>query len=132
MDSQEINQLRTLAVFHFVWAGLTLSLGIVAVIIYFAFGVGMIAGFAMFTFENQMVLGIVGVVFIVVSIMASLAVGISAVLNLLTGIFLLKRKHRVFCIVTDAINCMNMPLGTALGISGIVILLNPDVKVLFN
>jgi len=54
-----------------------------------------------------------------------------AVLSFLTGRYLSKRQHPTFCIVISAINCMYMPLGTALGVFTILVLQRPSVKALF-
>jgi len=55
----------------------------------------------------------------------------SLVVNLLTGSYLNARKHRTFCFVTAAINCLHMPLGTVLGIFTIVVLARDAVRTAF-
>ncbi|MEO7100020.1 MAG: hypothetical protein ABI162_11705 [Luteolibacter sp.] len=52
----------------------------------------------------------------------------SCVLNLLSGLFLRAGKHRGFSIVVAGLNCLHMPLGTALGICTIVVLMRPSVQ----
>ncbi len=49
-----------------------------------------------------------------------------------SGWFLAKRKHRVFCLVVAAMNCMLVPLGTILGVVTIIVLERPSVKELFQ
>jgi hypothetical protein len=50
------------------------------------------------------------------------------VLNVLSGFFLLKRRHRVFSIVTAAFNCAHVPFGTLLGVFTIVVLSRDSVR----
>jgi len=57
--------------------------------------------------------------------------GSSCVLNLLAGLYLRARKHRRFCIVVAALNCLHMPFGTILGIFTIVVLVRDSVRTMF-
>jgi hypothetical protein len=41
-------------------------------------------------------------------------------------------KRHTFCLVVSAFNCLNLPLGTALGVFTILTLLKPSVKGLFG
>ena len=51
----------------------------------------------------------------------------SGIANLLSGVFLGRRKHRTFSLVVAGINCVHIPLGTVLGVFTIVVLLRPSV-----
>ena len=53
----------------------------------------------------------------------------SAVLNLLSGLYLRTGKYWTFSIVVAALNCIHMPLGTVLGIFTIMVLLRDSVRV---
>ncbi len=55
-----------------------------------------------------------------------------AALSFLTGRFLARRQHPTFCIVVSALDCMCMPLGTALGVFTILVLQRPSVKEMFT
>ncbi len=55
-----------------------------------------------------------------------------AALSYLTGRFLSRRQHHTFCVVISALNCMYMPLGTALGVFTILVLQRPSVRTLFG
>lgn len=50
------------------------------------------------------------------------------VLNIVAGLGIHRRRWRTFCIVVAAINCMQMPLGTGLGIFTIIVMLRPSVR----
>lgn len=52
--------------------------------------------------------------------------------NVLAGIFLTKRRHRVACTVIGGLNCLSMPLGTVLGVFTILVLGRPSVMALFH
>ena len=52
-------------------------------------------------------------------------------LNLLSGAFLLKRRHRLFTMITASINCLSFPLGTALGVFTLVVLCRESVERLY-
>ena len=54
-----------------------------------------------------------------------------AALSFFTGRFLARRQHRTFCVVISALNCMSLPLGTALGVFTIIVLQRRSVKTLF-
>jgi hypothetical protein len=56
----------------------------------------------------------------------------SFVLNLISGFYLRARKHRFFSLVVAAIDCFHFPLGTALGVFTIVVLLRDSVRVLYG
>ncbi len=58
--------------------------------------------------------------------------GTSLVLNLLAGLYLRARKHRTFCFVVAAANCLHMPLGTILGIFTIIVLARDSVRIAFE
>jgi hypothetical protein len=50
----------------------------------------------------------------------------------LAGWFLLKKKHHMFCVVMGGVACTFTPLGTALGVFTIIMLMKPTVKALFG
>jgi hypothetical protein len=56
----------------------------------------------------------------------------ACLLNLLSGLFLLKRRHRVFSLVIAGLNCLQTPFGTALGILTILVLLRDSVRELYD
>ena len=55
-----------------------------------------------------------------------------AVLCIITGISLAAQRRRTLCLITAAIMCLNIPLGTVLGIFTFVVLSRPSVAALFN
>jgi len=54
-----------------------------------------------------------------------------AVCVILTGRFIVRHKHYIFCLVIASLNCLFMPFGTVLGVFTIVVLVRPSVKAMF-
>lgn len=52
--------------------------------------------------------------------------------NLLSANFMGQRKNRLFSIIVAGINCLNIPLGTILGIFTIVFLTKPAAQTLYG
>ena len=53
---------------------------------------------------------------------------IQMVVTLLSGYFLWHRRHRVFSMAVAGFNCLNIPLGTVLGVFTLVVLLRESVE----
>jgi hypothetical protein len=53
---------------------------------------------------------------------------VGAVGNLLSGLFLRRRRHRVFSMVVAGLNCVYVPFGTILGIFTFVVLSRESVR----
>ncbi|MDA3822094.1 MAG: hypothetical protein PF450_05715 [Bacteroidales bacterium] len=78
--------------------------------------------------------------FIAHDILTSLAfiipgsIAIFGLIDLLAGVSLLSYKQwsRVFVIVVSAINCLNIPIGTAKGVYSIWELMQPEVQEMFE
>jgi hypothetical protein len=57
---------------------------------------------------------------------------VSALGNLFSGLFLLRRRHRMFSMVVAAINCLHIPIGTALGIFTFIVLGRDSVRKVYE
>jgi hypothetical protein len=53
---------------------------------------------------------------------------ISGVINVLSGVFISKRRFRMFSLIVAGINCIHIPLGSVLGAFTIIVLLRPSVR----
>jgi hypothetical protein len=53
---------------------------------------------------------------------------VAGVLNVLSGVFLRRRRHRVFSLVVAGLNCLQIPFGTVLGVFTFVVLLRDSVR----
>jgi hypothetical protein len=128
----DADHLNLLSIFHFVGAGLAL-VGVLFLIAHFEF--------IHFIFMNpqvwqnqkggpppQQIFGVL----IVFYIIGGIWFVISAILNVMSGLFLHARKNRTFSLVVAGINCVHMPLGTVLGVFTIIVLLRPSVRELYG
>ena len=73
------------------------------------------------------ILGVIGVALFLFIVLASVP-------GIIAGIGLLKFRpwSRILTIVVSALNLMNVPLGTALGVYSLWVLLNKDAELLFQ
>lgn len=72
-----------------------------------------------------------GAIFAGIGALVFVAVEGMAALSFFTGRFLSRRQHHTFCVVISALNCLSLPLGTALGVFSILVLQRSSVKALF-
>jgi hypothetical protein len=128
MVNQDEEHLRLLSILYYVKGGLT------------AFGTCFFGGYAVIlgtalTAASQSHNGppvFVGpLVFVLVGFVV-LLIGALAALTIMAGRNLARRKHYTFCFIMAAILCLSVPLGTALGVFTMVVLLRPSVKQLFE
>jgi hypothetical protein len=56
----------------------------------------------------------------------------SCIINILSGQFIRKRKHRAFSLAVAGLNCLYMPLGALLGVFTIVVLIRDSVRELYK
>lgn len=54
------------------------------------------------------------------------------VLNVLSGLFLRQKRHRVFSLVIGGLNCLQIPFGTALGVFTIIVLGRESVRGMYS
>ena len=57
---------------------------------------------------------------------------VSAVANLLSGLFMRARRHRTFSMVIAGLNCVHIPLGTTLGIFTFIVLVRDSVRRMYE
>jgi hypothetical protein len=128
VDKQHLN---LLSVFHFVGAGFAL-LGIAFVFLHYALLSTVMNNPAMWG-KNPAAAPPPGFfdMFRWVYVVLGGWMGASLVLNLLAAIYLRAQKHRTFCFVVAATNCLHMPLGTVLGIFTIIVLARDSVRMAF-
>lgn len=56
----------------------------------------------------------------------------SGILNLLSGVFIGRKRYREFSLVVAFINCVHIPFGTVLGVFTIIVLLRPSVREVYE
>jgi hypothetical protein len=65
-------------------------------------------------------------------VFGGVALLLAVVGNVLSGIFLMARKYRVFSLVVAALDCLQIPFGTVLGVFTIVVLVRESVIELYK
>ena len=74
----------------------------------------------------------VGYVFIVMGAIAmALGLGVGA-LTVFAGRSIERRRRHLFVLIMAGVNCVSMPVGTALGVFTFVVLLRPSVRASFG
>jgi hypothetical protein len=56
----------------------------------------------------------------------------ASVLNLMSGLFLRQRRHRIFSIIVGGLNCLQIPFATALGVFTMIVLSRGSVRQRYN
>lgn len=123
LSAQKRTYLDVLAIVHFVHAGLIvlIALLMLGVMVIGLGGRGRSwSGLGYGCFE----IGILGLVFAVVTAYAAM--------NLLVGYWLKQRRGWLAIIILSALNALNVPLGTLLGVFTIVVLVGDDVRAAFE
>jgi hypothetical protein len=130
---QDLEHIKILSIFHFVVAGLA---GLFACfpILHLTIGISMLTGsfFAGGPSGNPFPFALFGLLFTIIPLALILSGWTFAICLAISGYFLAKQKHHLFCLVMAGICCMFMPFGTVLGVFTLVVLTRPSVKELFN
>ena len=53
---------------------------------------------------------------------------VASILNIVSGVFLRQRKHRMFSLIVAGLDCVQIPFGTALGVFTLIVLLRDSVR----
>jgi hypothetical protein len=129
--NQDEEHLRLLAVFHYVAAGIAALFALFPVI-HLIVGLFLVFGASHFKNGGTPPPPFVGWFFIIFACFFILAGLTMAILILINGRCLAKRRHYTFCQVMSGIECLFMPFGTILGVFTLVVLSRPSVKPLFG
>jgi hypothetical protein len=130
--SQDVEQLRLLEIFHYVLAGLEALTGLFPVI-HVGMGIAMLTGyFPMPPAHGTPFPDFMGWMFVAIGGTIIVFFETLAVLAFFAGRSIKKRTGRTFVLVVAAVSCLNMPMGTALGVFVFIVLSRPSVKALFD
>jgi hypothetical protein len=127
-DSQHLS---LLTVFHYVVAGLAAVFACLPVI-HLGLGLFMIIAPEKLGGPGQQPPVFMGWFLVVLAGCIILAGWVFAILVLITGRFLARRKRYMFCFVMACVECLFMPFGTVLGVFTLLVLMRPSVKELFT
>jgi len=123
----DTDQLRLLAVFHFVGAGLGL-LGILFLLAHFAMFHAVFANPNPWKDQKQQPPPELFAVLKWFYLVFGTWFLASGILSAISGFCLRARKHRTFSLVVAGIICLHIPLGTVLGVFTIIVLLRDSVR----
>ena len=119
--------LDSLAIFHFIYAGLLALTGLVVIAIG-ALGTAVVASAAHRHGSGFLAGGAFMIVMFVVAGFIFLKAGIVA----FSGFGLRKARHRTVTQIVACLCCLNVPLGTILGVFTLVVLSRPSVLALYQ
>jgi len=128
--SKDVDQLKTLGICTICYGVLFALLSLFA-LIYIAIGIG-IAVDPGPTAPGDPDPAIVGGVFAIVGLVVMGILLVKGTLLVASGIGLTRHKWRTLSYVTAGLACMNIPLGTILGVCTIMVLSRPSVRVLYE
>ena len=127
--SNDEEHLKLLSIFHFVFGGLVSLLGIMFLVIHFLILRVVFAQAGTWpTKDGSSPSASFFAGFIVFYVFAGFVLLTVCALNILSGIFLRQRKHRTFSIVIAALDCLQIPFGTVLGVFTIIVLQRDSVR----
>jgi hypothetical protein len=127
--AQDAEHLRLLSIFYYILAGCAGLFSLLPVI-HLLVGFGLLAAA---TVDPAAALpgALVGWIFVAIALFViTLGLGFAVAL-VIAGRSLAERRRYTFCLVVAGVSCLVMPLGTALGIFTILVLIRPSVRALF-
>jgi hypothetical protein len=122
--------LKLLSVFYYIYGGLT-AIGGCFGLIYVAIGLGFLFGPDIVEDEDVPAQLIGGAMAIFGGCFTLVLLAIGALI-IYAGVCLSRKRNYIFCMVIAAILCLNIPLGTLLGVFTFVVLSRPSVKAMFE
>ncbi len=128
--NQDEQHLNLLSIFHYVVGGLTALFSLFG-LIHLGLGLLMILAPEKLDSKGAPPPALVGWVFAIIGGMIITVGWILAGAMVAAGRFLARRRHYVFCLVVAGIESMLIPLGTALGVFTIVVLMRPSARAMF-
>jgi hypothetical protein len=123
--------LKLLSIFHYVVGGMA-ALFACFPIIHLVVGLFFILAPEKFGQGSQQPPAFIGWFFVAFASVFILVGWALAVLALISGRWIARRKHYTFCFVVACVECIFMPFGTVLGVFTILVLNRQSVKGVFN
>jgi hypothetical protein len=132
---EDAEHLRMLTIGHYVLAGINAFFGLLP-LIHVGMGLAIVSGkMPMGPSSSSGGAGVpqaFGWMFVVIGALVIVLAQTTAVLNVLAARALATRRRRTFCVVVAALNCINAPLGTVLGVFTLIVLGRERVRQQFE
>jgi hypothetical protein len=122
--------LLALEICQYVWAGISL-LGSCFMSIYFFIGIAVMNG-GMGNTRGQGPPPEMGIIFMIFGGVAMALLLTTAILNLVSAISIRKRKRKMLTMIMAGVNCISVPLGTALGVFTFILMSNDIVTRMYT
>ena len=129
-EQTDIQHLKLLSIFHYVVAGVAALIACIP-FLHLAMGIFVIVAPQKMGAQGEQAPAFMGWFLIGVAAFFILAGWIFAILVLIAGRSIARRKHYTFCFVMACVECIFMPFGTILGAFTIIVLIRQSVKHLF-
>lgn len=130
-SSEDITHLQLLSIFHYVLAGM-LALFSMFPILHLIIGIAIVTGQFDQGETSQSPPAFFGWLFIIIPAAMILFGLLLAVAVAISGRRLAQLRHYNYCLIVAAVMCIFMPVGTALGIFSLIVLMRPSVRTLFG
>ncbi len=125
----DLQHLKALSICHYVLGGL---LAVFSSIFLIHVGMGIMLITSPAEAPHLRASPFMGWMFLMIGSGAVLVGWTFSALIITAGRFLARRKHHLFCLIVAGVSCAWVPLGTALGVFTLIVLLRPSVKELFQ
>lgn len=124
--------IRLLAIFHYVFAGLVAAFSCIPIIHIVLGAIMLVSPETMCSDDcKEMPPEFLGWIFIGIGAFVMMIGFAFAATVAVAGRFLSKRRHHKFCIAVAAVSCLFMPFGTVLGVFTLITLMKPEAEALF-
>jgi len=127
----DLQHLKALSICHYVLGGLVALISSLF-LIHVSMGIMMITSPSTMSGGGPPPPPFMGWMFLMIGSGAVLAGWTLAAFIITAGRFLARRRHHLFCLIVAGVSCAWVPLGTALGVFTLIVLLRPSVKELFQ
>ncbi len=129
LRQRDAEHIKLLVIFHYIYAGIV-AVGASIPVIHVVMGLAMVSGrFAAAPGGSETR---IGWLFVAIGSLIIVIGWTLAVMVFLAGRSLSQRRHPTFVFVVACLNCLNIPIGTALGVMTIVVMQRPSVRGLFD
>jgi hypothetical protein len=129
-ETRELQLIKLLQIFHYIWGALSCFVGLIGVAYIFL-------GSALFSSMNKhseavAFPAIFAVIWYGMIVLLVVLCEVGGVLSLLAAQEYGKQKSYWVCFTAAVINCLAFPVGTALGVFALWVLIRPSIKTLFG